>query len=87
MKRSNEYFEWFKFDRDHHLGLGDVRLTIAEQEELIKQIQLDTVEETVKLCAKNAKIMCLNAWQGEYIVDEQSILDCTEILKKEIDEE
>lgn len=89
MKRSDEYFEWFRFDRDHHLGLGDVRLTMAEQEELIKQVQLDAIEETCKSILDTCAYVSYPL--GDYerlcgeITTKQSILDCAEILKKEIE--
>jgi len=31
-----EYFEKLRFDKDHHTELGDIRLTIGQQEEIIK---------------------------------------------------
>jgi len=31
-----EHFQAMRFDKAKHLGLGDVRLTIAEQEELAR---------------------------------------------------
>ena len=86
MKKTEEYFKELRFNADHHLGLGDVRLTIAQQEELVKQVQLDAIEETVKLCAENARMG--NTENGIYTVFEvskQSILDCAEILKKELE--
>lgn len=30
------YFNKLRFDKNHHLGLGDIRLTIGQQEEIIK---------------------------------------------------
>lgn len=35
MNNIEDYFCKLRFDADHHLGLGDIRLTIAMQEELI----------------------------------------------------
>lgn len=35
----NKYFHDMRFDESKHLGLGDVRITIAEQEELISLIK------------------------------------------------
>ena len=49
----------------------------------IKLAQLDAIEETVKLCAENARMG--NTENGIYTVFEvskQSILDCADILKK-----
>lgn len=34
-----DYFKDLRHDKNHHLGLGDVRLTIAQQEELIAENQ------------------------------------------------
>lgn len=33
------YFKKLRFDKNHHLGLGDIRLTIAQQEEIIKEFK------------------------------------------------
>jgi hypothetical protein len=30
-----EYFRKLRFDPNHHLGLGDIRLTLGQQEELV----------------------------------------------------
>jgi hypothetical protein len=32
------YFKNLRFHKDHHLGSGDIRLTIGQQEEIIKDI-------------------------------------------------
>ncbi len=32
-------FEQLRFDKNHHLGLGDIRLTIAQQEEICKLVE------------------------------------------------
>ena len=34
-----EYFERLRFDPNHHIGLGDIRLTIAQQEEIIQMFE------------------------------------------------
>lgn len=83
---------------------------------LIKQVQLDAIEETVKLCAENAKLLEQSNWgnyedacndsnpnleEKEVIkknnyghgdctyqiikVSKQSILNCADILKKELE--
>ena len=91
MKSAEEYFKELRFNTNHHLGLGDVRLTIAQQEELVKQIQLDAIEETVKLCVKNTKVKYKfidKDYISDYnrgIVDKDSILNCAEILKRELE--
>jgi hypothetical protein len=35
-KKVIDYFHKLRFDPKHHLGLGDIRLTIAQQEEIIE---------------------------------------------------
>lgn len=34
-----EYFKKLRFDKNHHLGLGDIRLTIAQQDEIIQLVE------------------------------------------------
>lgn len=34
-----ECFKQLRFDKDHHLGLGDIRLTIAQQDEICDLIE------------------------------------------------
>ena len=33
-----DYFHTLRFDPKHHLGLGDIRLTVAQQEEIIEMV-------------------------------------------------
>jgi hypothetical protein len=35
MNEIENYFHKLRFDKNHHLGLGDIRLTIAQQDELV----------------------------------------------------
>ncbi|MFA5355284.1 MAG: hypothetical protein WC302_00900 [Candidatus Paceibacterota bacterium] len=35
-KKTEQYFKELRFDEKHHLGLGDIRLTVAQQEEIVK---------------------------------------------------
>ena len=62
----------------------------------IKLAQLDAIEETVKLCAENAKLSNEDKSYISYTyqdlasdeiiqVDEESILNCADILKKELE--
>ena len=46
-----EYFRKLRFDKNHHLGLGDVRLTIGMQEELIAKNAelLDALKKNIPL--------------------------------------
>jgi hypothetical protein len=32
-------FEQLRFDKNHHLGLGDIRLTISQQEEICELVE------------------------------------------------
>jgi len=52
----------------------------------IKQAQIEAIEATVKLCAEKARITtnCNYFERQAYKVDEQSILSCAELLKKEL---
>ena len=34
-----ECFKQLRFDKNHHLGLGDIRLTIAQQEEICNLVE------------------------------------------------
>ncbi len=34
-----KYFKKLRFDNDHHLGSGDIRLTISQQEEIIELVK------------------------------------------------
>jgi len=34
-----EHFRQLRFDKNHHLGLGDIRLTIAQQEEICDLVE------------------------------------------------
>jgi hypothetical protein len=34
-----KFFEQMRFDKNHHLGLGDIRLTIAQQEEICELVE------------------------------------------------
>jgi len=33
-----QYFKKLRFNKKYHLGLGDIRLTMGQQEEIIKRI-------------------------------------------------
>ena len=34
-----KYFKKLRFDKNHHLGLGDIRITIYQQEEIEKEFE------------------------------------------------
>lgn len=39
MKEVSEYFRKLRMDDNHHLGLGDIRLTSAQQTEIVLMIE------------------------------------------------
>ena len=45
-----EYFEKLRFDKDHHTELGDIRLTIGQQEEIIKIFE-EALKKQREICA------------------------------------
>ena len=80
LKKAKEYIDISK------LSFKSKTIQIEIIKEWIKQAQLDAIEETVKLCAENARMG--NTENGIYTVFEvskQSILDCANILKKELE--
>jgi len=34
-----KYFEQMRFDKNHHLGMGDIRLTMGQQEEICELVE------------------------------------------------
>lgn len=61
--------------------------TREELYDIGKQIQIDAIDATVKMCAEKAE--AIEGWNTGYSgsaasVDKDSILNCAEILKKEI---
>lgn len=85
--------EWFEEE------LSGEPLTQESVIEVLKMVQEDAIEETVKLCAKNATFIITEdsiieaGIETDYYSDgvfttricSGSILDCAEILKKEIE--
>ena len=58
----NEYFKLLRFDPKHHLGLGDIRLTMAQQEELEADNQRQAEEiEKYREALESANEMCRSA--------------------------
>ena len=62
-------------------------------EAILKQAQLDAIEETVKLCAEKAYCDLVHPpddeypelEESEYLVVKSSIINCAEILKKKLE--
>ena len=83
MKKARDFISMSKLSYKSRL------LQFGIIEEWIKQAQLNAIEETVKLCAENAE----TKWNGDYIevpvntvtINKQSILNCADILKKELE--
>lgn len=44
-----EFFMQMRLDPDHHLGLGDIRLTIAQQEELVAKLKAAQVRNSEEI--------------------------------------
>ena len=65
--------------------------TVLSVPNVIRLAQLEAIEETVKLCAENASLkredVGFPSAYGDYewVLDKDSILNCAEILKKEIE--
>ena len=86
MKKPEEYYNEFIYKLPSSQRFRKFIYSLDKNEliDIIKQIQSKTIEETVKLCAKNA--YAEEGYIGySWIVNEESILDCAEILKKEIE--
>lgn len=51
MKEVSEYFRKLRMDDNHHLGLGDVRISAAQQTEIVvlieKQIPIDIIKKYI----------------------------------------
>ncbi len=108
MKKAHEYLD--EIESVEFNQSDDIFHRNLVVEELIKRIQLETIEATVKLCAENAKIRhdyydydtpeLYNKYKHEGFercdgdgvqygvdvvsIDKNSILNCAEILKKEL---
>ena len=81
MKTPQEYLDNAVKHHGSHLQMTDICVTEFVALEAIKKAQIDAIDEAVKLCAERA---CLNYYTDPWIVDKQSILDCAEILKKQL---
>jgi len=107
LKKAEQYLEDIK--EKYHIGTA-WQVTKPYLLEVIKTAQIDAIEETVKLCAENAKIRhdyydydtpeLYNKYKHEGFercdgdgvqygvdvvsIDKNSILNCAEILKKEL---
>lgn len=40
-----DYFEKLRFDPNHHLGMGDIRLTMGQQEEILKMLEDEALQD------------------------------------------
>jgi hypothetical protein len=52
MKELAEYFSKLRLDKNHHLGRGDIRLTLSQQYEIYKM-----VEKKLNKMRKNKKLL------------------------------
>lgn len=51
----SEYFRKLRFDKDHHLGMGDIRLTLGQQEEIVEALTPKAVDSECAVC--HAKVV------------------------------
>lgn len=48
MKAVSEYFRKLRMDDNHHLGLGDVRISAAQQTEIVVMIESQVPTDLIK---------------------------------------
>lgn len=62
----SKYFEQLRFDKNHHLGMGDIRLTIGQQEEICalleRQEDIAFIENTIR-----ANSQPQTEWEVEFV--------------------
>ena len=96
MKKSEEYYNEFISKLSGSQGFRKFVYLLDKNEliNIIKQIQSETIEETCNICAEKARAEIKTEWEftggsesyTDYaIVKKDSILNCAEILKKEIE--
>jgi hypothetical protein len=54
MLELSDYFRKLRFDKDHHLGLGDIRLTMHQQDEICELIS----NRFLEILEKNTYCQC-----------------------------
>ena len=94
MKKAEQYLKEYVGRRYPNTDYNSEEVDIMEA---IKQAQIDAIEETVKLCAENAKLLFHDGYwkenkELEYFqsggnnlqISKNSILNYAEILKKEL---
>ena len=81
MEAIKEYFNKLRHDDKHHLGLGDIRLTIGQQEEIIrlieeefKKVYLPQVSNN-EVSVETEKHKCINCGK-EYEDIDDAIMCC-----------
>ena len=85
MKKTEEYLEEL-FEEPFNLEEGNIEYDFYK---IIKEAQEDAIRETVKECAKNAKVLHypyrqMLTGQPSYFVDENSILSVADKLIEEL---
>ena len=58
MEAIKEYFNKLRHDDKHHLGLGDIRLTIGQQEEIIRLIEEEFKKVYLPQVSNNEVSVC-----------------------------
>jgi hypothetical protein len=84
MKKAEYYLDKFNHPFMVSVQMEDKVVSEVAALQAIKQAQIDAIEATVKLCADNVCMRWIPFTDHDYEVDEQSILNCAEILKKEL---
>ena len=77
MNELEEYFRKLRFDENFHLGLGDVRLTIAMQEEVVAIVALENewvaqhqnAQHSVHLSAFSVGAAAVNSLQASLLAE------------------
>lgn len=78
MKDIEKYFQKLRHSERHHQGLGDVRLTLAQQEELVERFEdlltwIERTGEQYDICTRDATgrtcSTCRCGWAGESAYD------------------
>jgi hypothetical protein len=60
-------FQQLRFDPNHHLGLGDIRLTLAEQEEIVERIEQKLIKHDIMQGAR--VLMWLGQWRDKLPIE------------------
>lgn len=57
-----ECFQQLRFDTAHHLGMGDIRITIGQQEEIVDLVEIDKQDYAKEVAIGFAEWCDDNEW-------------------------